>query len=84
MNNIAEGYDRSKIANDNKQFISFLNIANGSCGEVKSMLYLSQNLGYISDKEADYLRNKCLSVTMKIQSLVSTLQENNGKNNRNT
>jgi len=84
MNNIAEGFDRSKQTKDNKQFISFLNIAFGSCGEVKSMLYLASDLSYISNETALQLRNKCLSITMKISTLVATLQENNGKNNRNT
>lgn len=84
MNNIAEGFDRNKLSKDNKQFISFLNIASGSCGEVKSMLYLASDLSYISNEVASQLRNKCLSLTMKISSFVATLQENNGKNNRNT
>ena len=82
MNNIAEGFDRSKITKDNKQFISFLNIASGSCGEVKSMLYLAQDLNYLSQDEAEKLRSECISISAKITGLVMTLQDNNGKNNR--
>lgn len=82
VNNIAEGFDQSKISKDNKQFISFLNIASGSCGEVKSMLYLAQDLNYISMQEAEQLRKDCLSISAKINGLVITPQENNGKNNR--
>ncbi len=82
MNNIAEGFDRSKITKDNKQFISFLNIASGSCGEVKSMLYLAQDLNYLSPEEAEKLRSDCISISAKITGLVLTLQDNNGKNNR--
>ena len=84
MNNIAEGFDRGRITKDNKQFISFLNMASGSCGEVKSMLYLAQDLNYLSADEAVNLRNECLSISTKISSLVNVLQENNGKNNRPT
>ena len=84
MNNIAEGFDRNKISKDNKQFISFLNIANGSCGEVKSMLYLAQDLQYIPENKAEELRNECLSISLKICSWVTTLQSNNGQNNRGT
>ena len=84
MNNIAEGFDRSKITKDNKQFISFLNIACGSCGEVKSMLYLAQDLNYLTMNEAELLRKDCLSITAKITGFVVTLQENNGKNNRDS
>ena len=82
MNNIAEGFDRSKITKDNKQFISFLNIASGSCGEVKSMLYLAQDLNYLSQDEAEKLRSECISISAKITGLVMTLQDNNGMNNR--
>lgn len=84
MNKIAEGFDRGRITKDNKQFISFLNIASGSCGEVKSMLYLAQDLNYLSTDEAVNLRNECLSISTKISSLVNVLEENNGKNNRST
>ena len=45
MNNIAEGYHRYH-KND---VIRFFNIAYSSCQEVKSMLFLSQQLGYIDD-----------------------------------
>ena len=82
MNNIAEGFDRSKSSKDNKQFLSFLNIACGSCGEVKSMLYLAQDLNYLTAQESEQLRKDCLSIAAKINGLVVTLQENNGKNNR--
>ena len=84
MNNIAEGFDRNKNSKDNKQFISFLNIAIGSCGEVKSMSYLAQDLQYLDVDKAEMLRNKCLSLSIKINNLITTLQENNGQNNRLT
>ena len=82
MNNIAEGFDRSKFSKDNKQLISFLTIANGSCGEVKSMLYLAQDLDYLSLGDAEYLRDKCLNISSKLNNLLKTLQDNNGVNNR--
>jgi len=84
MNNIAEGFDRSKFAKDNKQLISFLNIANGSCGEVKSMLYLAQDLDYLSFGDAEFLRDRCLNISAKLNNLLKTLQNNNGQNNRQT
>lgn len=46
-NNIAEGFER----NSDADFIRFLVIARSSCGEVKSILYLSQRLKFIDEEE---------------------------------
>ncbi len=50
MNNIAEGFDRGS----NKELKQFLIIARGSAAEVRSLLILAKDLGYLSDTE--YIR----------------------------
>lgn len=44
MNNISEGFERDS----NREFIKFLGYSKGSAGEVRSMLYVSLDLKYIT------------------------------------
>ena len=60
MNNIAEGFERKTF----RDFARFLDLAKGSCGEVRSMLYVAQDLGYISVN-----RNLVTNTTGKTTSL---------------
>ena len=51
MNNIAEGFSRFS----QKEFIRFLDISSSSAGEVKSMLYILEDLDYASTKDLEEL-----------------------------
>ena len=51
--NVAEGYER----NSNKEFIRFLNISKGSCGELRTQLYISRKLDFL--KKAEFERLLC-------------------------
>lgn len=44
-NNLAEGFERRS----KNELIQFFHIARGSCGEVRSMLYLAKEIGYIDE-----------------------------------
>lgn len=52
--NIAEGSDMGTIP----QFIRYVNISKGSLNEVDNLVYLSRQLGYISNKDFDDLNKK--------------------------
>ena len=49
--NVAEGYER----NSNKDFIRFLNIAKGSGGELRTQLYISRKLEFLTKSDFDRL-----------------------------
>lgn len=48
MSNIAEGFGRGT----NKEMLQYLFVARGSLSEVKSQLYVAQDLGYVTESEA--------------------------------
>lgn len=52
--NIAEGFERRS----RKEYLNFLNIAKGSSGEVRSLLYVAFEVGYIDKTEHELLREK--------------------------
>lgn len=69
MNNIAEGFERK----GNKEFRKFLYISKGSCGEVRSMLYLALKLGYIDSKEYSDISELSLSISRMLSGFIKKL-----------
>ncbi len=74
-NNIAEGFDRKTDAD----FSRFLYIAFSSCSEVKSMVYLSERLGYINGKLKDELISKSDEVQKLISGFIKSLKSKTKK-----
>jgi len=70
MNNIAEGFERFSRA----EFAHLLNVAKGSCGEVRSMLYLAEDLSYITHETALARRENARQLSKGIASLAKTLR----------
>ena len=69
MNNIAEGSESGSDA----KFINFLNIAKGSCSEVKSMLYLCEDFGYCSPETRTELQLQLKKISTGIVRLIDSL-----------
>ena len=69
MNNIAEGSESGSDA----KFINFLNIAKGSCSEVRSMLYLCEDLSFCTPEERIELHTQLKKISTGIVRLIDSL-----------
>ena len=69
MNNIAEGSESGSDA----KFINFLNIAKGSCGEVRSMLYLCEDFAFCSSNERIALQTQLKKISTGIVRIIDSL-----------
>lgn len=72
MNNIAEGSEY----NSDSSFIRYLNIAQGSCSEVKSMLYLCEDLAYCTKEKREELHRELSQISSGIYKLILYLSKN--------
>ena len=73
MNNIAEGFESGSDA----KYMNFLNISRGSCGEVRSMLYLCEDLGFCTKDERELLQTQLRKITAGIVKLSDSISKKN-------
>ena len=71
MNNIAEGSE----SGSDSLFVRYLNIAKGSCSEVKSMLYLCLDLGFCTEQRQAELMTMLQSISNQIYKLIEYLNK---------
>ena len=64
--NIAEGYERDS----SKEFSRFLKIAKGSCGELRTQLYIGTEAGFIERAKAKEFIQEATEIARMIQGLI--------------
>jgi four helix bundle protein len=70
MSNIAEGFERG----GNQEWIQFLYIAKGSCGEVRSQLYIARDQGYVNDQEFNALFKSFKRLSVMLSNMIAYLK----------
>ena len=70
MDNIAEGFERT----GNKEFLNFLYIAKGSCGEVRSQLIRANDVGYLTSEEYEELYIECRKLSASIINFIKEIK----------
>jgi four helix bundle protein len=70
MDNIAEGFERT----GNKEFLNFLYIAKGSCGEVRSQLIIANDVGYLTPEEYEELYSDSRKLSASIMNFIKEIK----------
>jgi four helix bundle protein len=78
MSNIAEGFERG----GDKEFVQFLSTAKGSCGEVRSQLYVALDQSYITPAEFDTLHAGTVELGRLVSGFMGYLQKSDLRGNK--
>lgn len=70
-NNIAEGFELQS----NKQFIRFLYISKGSCGETRNILAIANKLNQISEELFKKLHKEAIDISKQLSNFIKYLEK---------
>ena len=66
--NIAEGFERES----NREFVNFLSYANGSCGELRTQVYIGMEIGYIDRDVGRHWIQESVEISAMLAGLIKT------------
>jgi four helix bundle protein len=69
--NIAEGFERAS----RKEYLNFLNFAKGSAGEVRSLLLVASQIGYLEPQKHQELRESVLELSRYLSNQIKSLKK---------
>lgn len=78
LSNISEGFERG----GNKEFLMFLSYAKGSCGELRSHMYVALDQEYINDEVFVSITDKTIELSKMIAGFMKYLQNSPFKGER--
>lgn len=70
-NNIAEGFELQS----NRQFVKFLYISKGSCGESRNILALAHKLHQVSDETYERLKKEAIDISKQLSNFIKYLEK---------
>jgi len=78
MSNIAEGFER----NGDKEFVQFLTISKGSCGEVRAHLYVALDQKYVDESKFAEIESKLVETSRMLSGLIKYLRQSELKGSK--
>ena len=76
--NIAEGFERQ----GNKEFLQFLYIAKGSCGEFRSQINRAYDAGFITQETYNQMYSDCRKLGAGILTLIKSIKSFESKGSK--